>query len=94
MPTYHFHRDETSGTGTGCLGCLMGLIIGFVVLVCLPIYRFFAYLLHWNQKGEGENADTTQTSQSSKTQRNNDKIFAADEGEYVEFEEIKTDEKQ
>jgi len=89
MPTEHFHRDESSGTGTGCMGCLMGLLISFVVLVCLPVYRFFAYLLHWPKKEEGEGVSEPQKPQQS---AGDGKIFGADEGEYVEFEEIKTDE--
>ena len=79
----------------GPLGCLFGFIlvlfsfVGIVFLAIVGIGKswFHAIKTKGKQKPSSENARSGATQQQKKASRQ--KVFSDDEGEYVDFEELK-----
>ena len=84
------------------LGCLFTLLFGFVIAIFVIVFNLLKVFFRVKQatrkftQGAGKTNEQTQTfthtrqtGERSSTQQPNKKIFNKNEGEYVDFEEVK-----
>ncbi|EHG23032.1 DUF4834 family protein [Alloprevotella rava] len=77
---------------TQLLGCLGALFLTLFAIVLLPVLRLSHFLFGMNKQAgrfTGENTREEQHTHQQESQQKEQKIYQRDEGEYVDFEEMK-----
>ena len=77
---------------TQLLGCLGALFFTLFAIVLLPVLRLSHFLFGMNKQAgrfTGENTREEQHTHQQESQQKEQKIYQRDEGEYVDFEEMK-----
>ena len=77
---------------TQLLGCLGAIFFTLFAIVLLPVLRLSHFLFGMNKQASrftGEKTREEQHTHQQESQQKEQKIYQRDEGEYVDFEEMK-----
>ena len=77
---------------TQLLGCLGAIFLALFALVLLPVLRLGHILIGMNKQTRRFTAEKTREDQHThqqESQQKEQKIYQRDEGEYVDFEDVK-----
>jgi hypothetical protein len=77
---------------TQLLGCLGAIFFTLFAIVLLPVLRLGHFLFGMNKQTRrftGENTREDQHTHQQGSQQKEQKIYQRDEGEYVDFEDVK-----
>lgn len=77
---------------TQLLGCLGAIFLALFAIVLLPVLRLGHFLFRMNKQTRrftGENTREDQHTHQQESHQKEQKIYQRDEGEYVDFEDVK-----